>query len=772
LNNVWRCPQADQIVLNGDPIVFGISFAIASANASAYCEAQSGACSNPLSNLCGDSDGDGLWDLWEEQGVDGDNDGVAETPLPGAAPLRKDVFVELDCLQSDGNGDSDYDDATDHSHCPQSAALDIAVRSFADAPVENLDGTTGIQLHIDVGELFGAGVVTTVTGRGGAVGSYGDLGGGNIIDEAGNEVIPSGAELDPLKAANFDPNRELAFRYALFGHFSAGCSSGFAGSPGNALVVSLGAAPDGSACFVPDANGFSVGSLDQQAGALLHELGHALGRQHGGEQVSNYKRNYLSVMNYAHTFCRVPASPTRPDLVPGGCDYSSVELPLIDESSLDECLGVDGGVLGFGPIDFNGDRKLQGATCPAPNDSSFAADINGQSLCLSVGYDRRWQSRLVEDDVLDSPAGAIHAGPNGVCDTPVADGDLSEVPLLGSEDWHYLELALLRPGDPRAGASAVVEPTAADVEAARRSLSEQARAELSIESSAPATVLPGQQIDYRVTLSSRGRGPALEVAASLLAPDGSVSGASLPALVLGASTQLEQTYVVPADACPMPLIQTTVVEYEDLAGFSAASSGTALSTVLDVLPPDLQLIGPSSVVIECNVGTYAEQGAVASDSCDPEVLVSVAGDAVRVDRPGRYSVVYSAQDDSGNQSSITRAVQVADTTPPALSVSLSPSSLRPPNHELIPIVPTLKVSDVCDPSPRVALSSITSSESSNGTGDGDTASDIVVDAQGRIFLRAERSGNGSDRIYTLTYEATDASGNVRSVAGTVTVPKN
>ena len=43
--------------------------------------------------------------------------------------------------------------------------------------------------------------------------------------------------------------------------------------------------------------------------------------------------------------------------------------------------------------------------------------------------------------------------------------------------------------------------------------------------------------------------------------------------------------------------------------------------------------------------------------------------------------------------------------------------------------------------------------------DGNTLDDIKVDAAGNIWLRAERSGNGTGRIYTLTYEAEDQSGN-------------
>jgi len=61
-------------------------------------------------------------------------------------------------------------------------------------------------------------------------------------------------------------------------------------------------------------------------------------------------------------------------------------------------------------------------------------------------------------------------------------------------------------------------------------------------------------------------------------------------------------------------------------------------------------------------------------------------------------------------------------------------------------------------------------------GDGDTSGDIqeaVFGADDREFyLRAERSGTADGRIYTITYEARDASGNATVRQATVTVAHN
>ena len=80
--------------------------------------------------------------------------------------------------------------------------------------------------------------------------------------------------------------------------------------------------------------------------------------------------------------------------------------------------------------------------------------------------------------------------------------------------------------------------------------------------------------------------------------------------------------------------------------------------------------------------------------------------------------------------------------------------------------------NICDPSPKITFVSITSNEPDNGIGDGNTVNDIVIVDNFTFNLRAERSGTGSGRIYTITYKATDASGNYVIKSVTVEVPHN
>jgi hypothetical protein len=119
-------------------------------------------------------------------------------------------------------------------------------------------------------------------------------------------------------------------------------------------------------------------------------------------------------------------------------------------------------------------------------------------------------------------------------------------------------------------------------------------------------------------------------------------------------------------------------------------------------------------------------------------------------------------------------VTIGDTTPPVIALKLSPTTLWPPNHKLVKIKAEVVAVDACDPDPVVTLDSITSNEPDNGTGDGNTTDDIQGADLGTddtlFLLRAERQGPCTGRVYTVTYSATDASGNSSPGAAQVTVP--
>jgi hypothetical protein len=83
---------------------------------------------------------------------------------------------------------------------------------------------------------------------------------------------------------------------------------------------------------------------------------------------------------------------------------------------------------------------------------------------------------------------------------------------------------------------------------------------------------------------------------------------------------------------------------------------------------------------------------------------------------------------------------------------------------------TVDVHDLCDAAPLCRIVAVTSSEPTNGTGDGDTAPDWRITSALTVDLRAERAGPGPGRTYTIAIECTDHSGNASTTQVTVLVP--
>ncbi len=113
-----------------------------------------------------------------------------------------------------------------------------------------------------------------------------------------------------------------------------------------------------------------------------------------------------------------------------------------------------------------------------------------------------------------------------------------------------------------------------------------------------------------------------------------------------------------------------------------------------------------------------------------------------------------------------------DTTLPVIStLAASQEAIWPPNHKMVPVTLNAVATDNVGVT-SLKIVSATSNEPDNGLGDGDTPTDIQITGDLTLNLRAERSGKGKGRIYTVTVEARDAAGNAATKSVTVSVPKD
>lgn len=115
---------------------------------------------------------------------------------------------------------------------------------------------------------------------------------------------------------------------------------------------------------------------------------------------------------------------------------------------------------------------------------------------------------------------------------------------------------------------------------------------------------------------------------------------------------------------------------------------------------------------------------------------------------------------------------VVDRVPPAITyVSATPSKLWPPNHKMQDVKLKVVVKDACGANWKIL--SVSSNEPVDGLGDGDTAPDWEIVGDQGLRLRAERSGKGKGRTYTIKVQAQDGGGNRSGVSCIyVTVPKS
>jgi hypothetical protein len=100
--------------------------------------------------------------------------------------------------------------------------------------------------------------------------------------------------------------------------------------------------------------------------------------------------------------------------------------------------------------------------------------------------------------------------------------------------------------------------------------------------------------------------------------------------------------------------------------------------------------------------------------------------------------------------------------------SVSQTTLWPPNHKYVDVTVNYNVTG--GTAPISCELNVTSNEPIDGLGDGDKSPDwIIVDAH-HVKLRAERSGIGRGRIYTIRISCTDANGVVGRCDAAVEVP--
>ncbi|MBI4419299.1 MAG: hypothetical protein HY560_00595 [Gemmatimonadetes bacterium] len=220
-----------------------------------------------------------------------------------------------------------------------------------------------------------------------------------------------------------------------------------------------------------------------------------------------------------------------------------------------------------------------------------------------------------------------------------------------------------------------------------------------------------------------------------------------------------------------------------VTGGNTPQGVTATAETFQTVSPNRAPIADAGadLAAEC-VGGAAEVTLDASGSSDPDgdsltyewleggsVIARGATAAVRF-ALGAHTIVLRVTDDDAAADEDDVEVTVADTRVPSITFTQYWSLLRPANHQLR-LVALISARDGCDDAPVLDVT-VSSNEPEDGTGDGNTSPDwqITPTQDGvQVWVRAERSGSGNGRRYTITATATDHAGNRAIESGVVTV---
>ncbi len=441
-----------------------------------------------------------IWESSENDLQDPNGVVLPNLAAMGADPYQQDLFIEISYLFTDENATygsgTDASVKGPHTHLPTPEALRLVGESFADKGIRaHFDvGSTYGSTYPSWEAVAGPYVVPAAYARGGDSmdeqdtvesceldpdapwvcqfsehpGTVGWKSGFRFFRDRPLTLTDDECELaesdgNPSTTCErvFDRNRKDIFRYALFAHAlgvpKAACLvedeasldfgypdeacmatnpdyhvpatfTGVGDYLGGDLMVTLGA--------FDDFNGNPVGTDFWQASTLMHELGHNLGRRHGGDPFEpNCKPNYLSVMNYLFQLRGLFDVTGMPRV-----DFSSDMFPMLDENDLDESagLGVD-----------------------APYRTAWYAPVAPGSLGDILGIPVA-MSHCDGSPLLDTDVDMVRIDGTGRTIDPIdwnADGDSSDSslaqdlnldgsptveqpaePLNGSNDWDNLRL--------------------------------------------------------------------------------------------------------------------------------------------------------------------------------------------------------------------------------------------------------------------------------------------------------------------------------------------
>ncbi len=139
---------------------------------------------------------------------------------------------------------------------------------------------------------------------------------------------------------------------------------------------------------------------------------------------------------------------------------------------------------------------------------------------------------------------------------------------------------------------------------------------------------------------------------------------------------------------------------------------------------------------------------------------------------GEHDVVVSVSDGATSPVTCSTKVTVRDTTPPQIhSIVATPNVLWVPNHQMVPVRLIVSATDNAGQA-WARIKSVACNDPAAARGNAEKSPSWEITGPLSLSLRAARSAKGHGRIYTVTVECVDASGNAATGLVNVYVPQN
>lgn len=602
----------------------------------------------------GDIDGDHIPDGVERFGIlDSNGNPIGNTNGFGFPmdPCRKTIAIEVDYMNGAADG---------HDHQPKAAALNQAVAMFNNAPPSDTPAVSPCPYPGFPMQASGVNLVV------------------DVDDPIAEAATTSASDFTTLKRSNFTPERGPYFHYSIFGHAQPAPNTGSSGvtQGRNDFLVSLGgwnmpSTPPPAGCTATSCdfdgdglNDVNVGTLLQQTGTFVHELGHTLGLGHGGADAINCKPNYLSAMNYPHQFGTLYQTTT-----PGGVtttntqiDYSRLALPVtspadptLSEPSLDENLGV--GATGAGTIyqnaiiiwDTDGNSPINTIVANA-NNGPIDWNVNGNIDSNNVSTDL---NNFLNTRTDDCPP---FSGTSRTASQLNANEDLA-----GYNDWANLSYGVSfgsGSGGPPAEPDHHPDMNFQQYQQFQQEVQQALSTDLKVTKTVDkADAIPGDILAYTVAIENVGNGQATAIQLVDTYPDGTAETRNLADIKPNQQATENFSYKVPFPIADLTVLtNTAAVTSQDILGDPDAdqtnnesSASTIVHTpVLEVSkvasPATINAGEPITYKISYqNTGSGDAKGIVITDTLPANVYYSAALDTGTAG-PKPTSVVKNAAD--------------------------------------------------------------------------------------------------------------------------------